>query len=48
MSKDGVVAMCHDKSFKRLTGVDILVDETNISEFPLYSDKSPLEIEFGG
>ena len=45
-TKDGVVLVCHDPNFMRLTGIDKDIAETNYEDIPKRYQKS-LQIEFG-
>jgi len=47
MSKDGVVFTVHDATFKRASGVDKKVSETDSNDFPLIKE-GKIPVEFGG
>ena len=42
MTKDGVIAVCHDQSLSRLCGVESFVKETNFANLPKFKREMPM------
>ena len=47
LSKDGVIMVCHDDSFGRLSHSKALTKETDAADFPLYKDDIPIHFSKG-